>query len=352
LLVLNPDAYKLLIRPLLFNLPPETAQGVADSILKQPLLWRALSPLLRMESARLEVELAGMRLENPVGLAAGYDKDCQLLSSLSALGFGYVTAGTVTEMPRPGNPRPRILRYSQDESLVNALGFPSKGLEFAASQLEQARYETGSTPVVVSVSGVTADEIVRCHRRLEPLANAVELNISSPNTLGLRVFQEPNALSELLARINEDRRKPLFVKLPPYSSPQSMPSEGTEARDRTLRLAAACVERDVNALTVANTWPIRDSRLAVGSGGLSGRAVFPDTVRMVEEVRAEVGDEVAINACGGIFSGQDALKAIQAGATTVQILTGFIYRGPGVVRRINEQLLALMDRERVVALSR
>lgn len=339
MLVIRPEAYSLLLRPLLFSLPPERAQKVADLALKQRPIWRALSPLFQVRDARLEVELSGIRLKSPVGLAAGYDKDCELLPSLARLGFGYLVGGTVVESPRPGNPRPRIVRYTREQSLVNALGFPSRGLEYAARRLERARQECGDTRIFVSVSGVSEDEVLRCHGRLEPLADAVEVNISSPNTAGLRVFHEPKALGGLLARLNQQRRKPIFVKLPPYAADDS------EARDRVLALVRMCLEQGVDALTVANTRPTRDPRLAVGAGGLSGRLVFPDMLRMVREVRAEVGNRLAINACGGIFSAEDAWQALQAGAATVQLLTGLVYRGPGIARSINRGLLDIMDRQ-------
>ena len=345
-----PGIYRLLIRPLLFRLQPETAQGLADIMLKQAFIWRALSPALRMRSHRLQVDLCGLKLENPVGLAAGYDKSCEFLPSIAALGFGYVTGGTVTESPSPGNPRPRVLRYAKERSLINSLGFPSRGLDFTARRLERHQGSVDGAPVVVSVSGTTVDEVLRCHRRLEPLVRAVELNISSPNTAGLRVFQEPPVLAQLLDRINDGRIKPLFVKLPPYASPDASASSGSQGRDRVLELVRVCVEMGVGALTVANSRPSQDSRLAVGIGGLSGKLVYPDTLRMVAEIKAEVGDRAAINACGGIFTGEDAWEALQAGATTVQLLTGLIYRGPGIVKRVNQELLTIMDREGVDAL--
>jgi len=177
---------------------------------------------------------------------------------------------------------------------------------------------------------------------MEPLADAIEINISSPNTLGLRVFQEPIALADLLGKINDGRRKPLFVKLPPYSSDEISSSSPNNTREQVLSLVKVCVEKGVEALTVSNTWPAMDSRLAVGSGGISGKVIFHDTIRIVAEVKAEVGDRAAINACGGIFSGEDALMAMLAGATSVQVLTALIYRGPGIVKRINEELLALL----------
>lgn len=343
MLLLSTDGYRVAIRPLLFRLPPEAAQRLADLALKQSYLWGALSPMLRVRDVRLEVDLCGMRLRNPVGLAAGYDKNCEFLPSMAALGFGYVTGGTVTESPRPGNPRPRVLRHVKEQSLINALGFPSRGLEFAARRLEKTRDSLGAARLIVSVSGTAADEIARCHRRLEPLADAIEVNISSPNTAGLRVFQEPAALAELLGRLNDSRNKPLFIKLPPY------PEEG-EARDRVMALVKVCVERGVDALTVANTRPTKDPRLAVGAGGLSGKPIFADMLRMVADVRAEAGKRLAINACGGVFSGGDAWKAFEAGATTVQLLTGLIYRGPGIVKQINEELLRIMDRQGVASL--
>ena len=348
MLIINPDAYRTFIKPLLFRLPPETAQSVAHIALKQHHIWRAASPLLQVDNSRLEVDLAGIRLSNPVGLAAGYDKDFESVPALSSLGFGYLTCGTVTEMPRAGNPAPRVIRYESDEALVNALGFPSKGVDHAALQLERAQPLLDYTPIVASVSGVAADEILRCHQRLEPLVSAVEVNISSPNTLGLRIFQQPETLRQLLAQLNDQRRKPLFIKLPPYIE---TPSVGSEQKDMVLSLVAVCVEQGVEAVTVANTWPVRDSRLAVGAGGLSGKPVFADMLKMVTDIRAEAGSGIAINASGGIFGGEDALAAIQAGATTVQILTSLIYRGPGIVRRINEQMLTLMDAERMPALT-
>ena len=150
-LMLMPDAYRALIRPLLFRLPPETAQRVADAALKLTPVWRALGPLLEYAHPSLTTTLAGLELRNPGGLAAGYDKNCEFLPSLAALGFGYVTGGTVTPAARQGNPRPRIVRYREQESLVNALGFPGQGLDRAVARL-QAVGGSSSAPVVASVS--------------------------------------------------------------------------------------------------------------------------------------------------------------------------------------------------------
>lgn len=302
---------------------------------------------------RLRTRLAGLDLPNPIGLAAGYDKDCRLLSPLADLGFGYVTGGTVTANPQDGNPRPRVLRDVRREALINSLGFPSKGLDHVCRRLEERRDSTTS-PTVVSVSGTTVEDILLCHRRVEPLADAVEINISSPNTAGLRVFQKAGALAELLGRVNERREKPLFIKMPPYGRPLHNRHSGDDRNSRIelnpgspppeiKKIVRTCVSEGVDAVTVANTHPVEDARLAVGSGGLSGRPVFQETLRMVREIRREAGPDTAINACGGIFTGADAWEALRAGATTVQLLTGLIYQGPGVVRSILRELLHRAD---------
>lgn len=347
---LSEVAYKLLLRPLLFLLPPEAAQRVSHFALRRHVAWRAAAPLMRVRDSRLEADLCGLALSSPVGLAAGLDKNCELMPSLKALGFGYLTIGTITESPRAGNPKPRMVRLAREQSLINALGFPNKGLEHAARMLERTRGRMGGTPVIASISGVTPEEIVRCHRRLEPVADAIEVNISSPNTEGLRVFHNGAALAELLGLVNDGRTKPLMVKLPPYPAPATDGSVDPEAREGLLALARVCRESGVDALTMANTRPTEDRRLAMGAGGLSGSAILPQTLEMVSDVRGEVGDRTAINACGGISSGRDAWRALEAGATTVQLYTGMIYRGPGVVKQVNRELLAVMRQEGVDSL--
>ncbi len=292
-------------------------------------LWKAASKLERPPPPS-PVNIAGIELPNPVGLAAGYDKDCALTPALSALGFGYLTVGTVTRDARPGNPGRRLLRDAARGALVNALGFPGKGLDAAARRLERDRRRAGNTPIVVSVSGTTVEDIAACHARLEPLADAVEINISSPNTAGLRAFHDKAALGELLSEIAPRRAKPLFVKMPPFP-----PSDADAARrEAGLSLAEICVSSGADALTVSNTQPVSDARLGVGTGGLSGKPIFADTLRMVKETRERIENAAVINACGGIFTSEDANRALAAGADTVQLLTALIYRGPSVARDI------------------
>ena len=339
-----PDPYRNLIRPVLFTFPAEGAQRFAEIVLRQDLLWRLLSCVLKVREPALESEMFGLRLKNPIGLAAGFDKDCKLLPSLAALGFGYLVAGTVPESARRGNPRPRMFRSVGDDSLVNSLGFPGRGLEAAVRRIERTRHRLDDIPLAISVAGTTSEEVVRCYRRLEPLVDAVEINISSPNTEGLRVFHEPDSLRDLLTKVGENRVKPLIVKMPPYAVDEETDEINGLDREKVLSLVRVCREEGVEALTIANSRPVSDSRLATGSGGLSGRCVYNSMLIMVSDVRTEVGKGLAINACGGIFSGEDVWQALQAGATTVQIYTGLVYRGPSIVRKIGQELLEAMER--------
>ena len=327
-----PKTYESLVRPLLFGLPPETAHHhIGVPLLKLPLAQGVLKAVNGFASPTLHTNLAGMLLKNPVGLAAGYDKNCELLPGLSSLGFGYVTCGTVTRYPREGNPGPRLLRDPSRHALINSLGFPGSGLDSAVERITRDRPKLTDTPIVVSVSGTEVGDIVACHRTLEPLAEAIEVNISSPNTTNLRVFHDPDVLAELLDAVNESRERPLFVKMPPFPAREDDP----EHHELVMSLADVCVSKRVDALTVANTQPVQDARLGVGSGGLSGKPVFGHTLRMVKETRDRVGEATHINACGGIFTAWDAWQALMAGADTVQLFTGLVYRGPGVARDIS-----------------
>ena len=328
-----PNLYKYILRPILFTLQAETAQKLAENTLQVEPLWKSLEPYLKLEDSALSTKWCGFQLKNPIGLAAGFDKECRLLPSLSHWGFGYLVAGTVTAKAKPGNPRPRMFRNPSNKSLVNALGFPGQGLIEARRELEGARKKIMNTPIVVSVSGTDISDVVNCYQAVEPLADAIEVNISSPNTKGLRLFHKSNSLSKLLYEINQVRNKPLIIKLPPYTTENLNESEGI------LSLIRTCRDNGVDGLTISNTQPVKDDRLSVKEGGLSGRPIYAKMLNLVRDARKEVGPEMAINACGGIFTGYHALQAMEAGATTVQIYTGIVFRGPRIVKHIKEEML-------------
>ena len=328
--------YTNFVRPLLFAMPPERAQEMAEvALLGARPLWRGLSPLFQVRDRRLHTDMGGIQLSNPVGLAAGYDKECRMTGSLSDLGFGYIVGGTVVANPREGNPMPRLARNPSEGSLVNSLGFPSRGVEAACRNLGPG--DSGRAPLVLSISGLSLEEFETCHRALQPLAAGIELNITSPNTEGIRVFQEPKRLDELLSTLQPMKEKPLFLKLPPYFDEAQ--------RGHVMEMVDVCLQHSVEGVTAVNTWPVEDDRLAVGRGGLSGRPLFTHMLRIVQDVRRHAGDGLVINACGGIASGPDALAALRAGANTVQLFTGFIYQGPGLMRSINRYILRYMEEE-------
>ena len=317
-----------MVKPCLFRLHPETAMDQGARTLRARFVWKAVAPSPDETRAPVSLprRLYGFNLRNPIGLAAGLDKRCDCLDSLACLGFGYVIGGTVTPRPQPGNEKPRLIRNAKEESVINALGFPSDGLDAAADRLESRRPTNAS--VLVSVAALDEQEAADCLSRLEPVVNGVEVNISSPNTAGLRRFHEPEALRGLLGALNAVREKPLFVKIPPYRR------DDDEERERVLRLVRVCREEGADAVTAANTIPVEDSRLAAGRGGLSGRPILGHMLAMLPEVRSELGADVGLNACGGVASADDARRALDAGANTVQLYTALIFQGPGLIEEI------------------
>ncbi|MCZ6538951.1 MAG: dihydroorotate dehydrogenase (quinone), partial [Chloroflexi bacterium] len=210
----NTSIYSLVARPLIFRLPPEGAHKAAEIALSLPGVWNVFRPFNGARDRRLSIDVAGISLPTPIGLAAGFDKDFKVIGSLLNLGFGFVTGGTVTLSSRPGNPKPRMVRLPDQNALMNSLGFPGQGLEAAVSRL--GKYRRQRDRILVSIAGTIEDEIVECPRRTQSHAVGIELNISSPNTAGLQVFHEPARLRGLIEGLAAERRVPLFLKLPPW----------------------------------------------------------------------------------------------------------------------------------------
>ena len=310
--------YRSLARPLLFALPPEASHRLAHRVLGLPLPWERLGGT-RPDPA-LEVVVAGLRLPNPVGLAAGFDKTGQHLDALGRIGFGYVVAGTFTRRPRRGNPKPRIVRYRARGALANAMGLPNPGAEAAAATLTRVRR---TAPRLASIADQELPDVLETHALLEPHVDAVELNASCPNVSWGRDRDNEAHLAGLLRELGTRRTKPLFVKLPPFRTEVE--------REVVLALARIAREGGAESLTCSNSLPVAEPRLAAGSGGLSGRELLEGTVENVGAVRAATEGELPINACGGVAAIADALACIEAGATTVQLYTGLVYGGPGLV---------------------
>ncbi len=313
--------YRSVVRPLLFALPPEAAHRLAHGLLGLPLPWERIGRV--PDDPRLRVTLCGIELRNPIGLAAGFDKSCRRLDALGRLGFGYVVGGTVTRHPRAGNPKPRVARSPRQASMVNAMGLPNPGADAVARTLATG---ARTAPRFVSIADQDVPDALATHALLEPHADAIELNASCPNVSWGRDRDNEAHLDRLLRELGARRTKPLLVKLPPFRT----------RVEREVVTALARIARDAGAdgLTCSNTRPVRDPRLATGAGGLSGRALFADTPRIVEEIRRATERALPVNACGGIATAADALACIEAGATTVQVFTAMVYRGPRVVAEI------------------
>ena len=298
-----------------------------------PGIWNALRLSNGAGSELLKTDLAGIELPTPVGLAAGFDKDCKVLGSVLNLGFGFTTGGTVTLASRPGNPKPRMVRLPEQKAVMNSMGFPGQGLEPAIKRLKKS--QKYKSRVLVSIAGTIEDEIFECLRRTQSLVSGIELNVSSPNTAGLKIFHEPARLRSLIEGLVSEKQVPLFVKLPPWP-------RDDENRREILKLAATAVDAGVDGLVVANTHPIESSRLQVGRGGLSGAPLFEHTELMIADIQAQVQGQAAIIACGGVSTAEQVWKLLATGASAVQLYTSFIYEGPGLPARINKRLAKLM----------
>ena len=336
--------YKRLIRPLLFSLDEEQSHTLSEYALQVPLIWKALGAQSRSGDSALKTNVAGIQLPSPIGLAAGYDKNCRVLKSLIDLGFGFVCGGTFTLAERAGNPPKRMVRLPESDALLNSLGFPGEGLARIRPRL--ARLGRYRSQTFASISGSIEEQIAECYRTITPLVAGIELNISSPNTVGLRVFHDPARLRDLveLLRKSETRPTPLLVKLPPWTNE---PDE----RRTALALAETAVSSGADGLVIANTVPVEDGRLAVGKGGLSGAPLLNNTERMTAEVAALLGKHASIVSCGGISEPEHVWRMFAAGASAVQLYTGMVYEGPTLPGRLNRGLLTLMETEGIKSLA-
>jgi dihydroorotate dehydrogenase len=335
--------YKSVVKRVIFLAEPETAHGIAKWFFKREWLWRFFNSHVSAADERLCVRLGSLTLPNPIGLAAGFDKNCEMSRTLFRLGFGYLTLGTVTLNPREGNARPRIWRRSGD-SLINSMGLPNIGTRRIVANLsgEKGRH---AAPLIVSISGLGVEEFVECYRKIEPFADGIELNISSPNTAGVRIFQEPPTLSKLLDEIRRVRtsKTPIWVKIPPYFDERE--------RENVLDLVEVCVNKFVDGITAINTKLVKEERASIGTGGLSGPPIFEDMIRIVREIYTQTGGRIPINACGGISTGSDAWRALESGASSIQLYTAFVYQGPTVASRLNRELLGILKASKLNALN-
>jgi dihydroorotate dehydrogenase len=320
--------YERHLRPLLFTLPAEPAHTLTQHALRSRLIGSLLSTRTPADPS-LACDLAGIACAHPVGLAPGLDKDGRLLVSLLRMGFGYVTVGSITPLPRPGNPRPRLVRYPRQRAIGNAMGLPSLGAVRAAELLSRPR--PAGAPVIANVTGFGVAEIQETVDRLAPMVDGIELGLICPNTDEGGELGEVRMLRELLGGLGAAPGRPVFVKLPPYHDDQE--------RRLTTELLEVCAQAQIAGVSVSGTRVEAQPALATGRGSLAGAPVYPDTLRIVAEIAAR-GTGLAIKASGGVMTGADAARLLDAGATTVEVYSALIYRGPRVARLLCEELVA------------
>ncbi len=332
-------------RRALFCLDPETAHGLSVRALKAGLPV-AHSPRY---DQRLRTTVAGVTFDNPLGMAAGYDKNAEVPDALLTLGFGFAEVGTVTPLPQAGNPKPRIFRLAEDGAVINRLGFNNEGHDAAFRRLEARAWRAGTVGVNVGANKDSADRIGDYEigvRRFAALASYLTINISSPNTPGLRDMQARASLAELLARVaaardeavaGSDRQVPLFLKIAP------------DLHDGDLEdVAAEVLEKKIEGVIVSNTTiarPALTSPARGETGGLSGRPLFARSTVALAKMRKLLGPKVAIVGVGGVDSVETALDKIRAGADLVQLYTGMVYAGPALPGRIVKGFSKFLDRE-------
>ena len=325
-----------LARTALFALDPEVAHHVALQALKKIHKLNLSRLMGTLTSAPRDV--MGLRFDNPVGLAAGLDKNGEYIDALAALGFGFMEVGTVTPRPQPGNPKPRMFRLKEHEALINRLGFNNQGLDAFVANVRRAQYKgvlglnigkNFDTPIDNAV-----DDYVACLRGVYPFASYVTVNISSPNTKGLRDLQAAEQLQKLLAtlkaeqaRLTKQYRKhvPLVLKIAPDLDLKSI-----------REIAALTLESGFEGIVATNTTlsrdAVRDHPLAKESGGLSGKPLFSPSTEVLRELVKVLKGNIPVIGVGGIMSAADAKAKMNAGASLVQLYTGFIYHGPDLIR--------------------
>lgn len=335
-----------LLKPLIFRVEPEPAHDLVSAALgvagNTPFVREALARTYAFDDAILHTTCAGLSFRNPVGLAAGFDKQAALIDPLARLGFGHVEVGTVTPRPQPGNPRPRMFRLPEDTALINRLGFNSPGMRDVAARLRVAR--AADIPTIIGVNiGKNRDtpleqateDYAAAFVTLAPLADYVTVNISSPNTPGLRKLHDRQALEELLGTLAQHNAasahpRPIFLKVSPDETP--------EALDEVI---GAGVSSGVAGFIATNTTLSRDGLHGAARGETGGLSGTPLTLRsraVIGQMYRTTGGKIPIIGVGGIMRPEDAYEHMRAGASLVQVYSGLVYHGPGLVRDIARYL--------------
>jgi dihydroorotate dehydrogenase (fumarate)/dihydroorotate dehydrogenase len=321
--------YRNLLAPALFSVSADRSHALAHAALRWPLPWRALSAVSGLETSdqRLKTRFAGLELANPVGLAAGFDKNGELLDSLSCLGFGFICVGSIMPEPRYGNPFPRLVRYRDRESIADSMGVPSKGREYAVDRLRRAGARR--VPIFANVGGFSSEDIAAGVIQAQPYVDLVEVSLMCPNVLKAgEVFDEIEMLRGILDRI-EARVAQVVVRVP---------NDTTQMPERFAELIELCISAGVAGLKVGGGRRIPEPQLGTGFGTLHGRDIHEAALANVERAAGFARGRIPIKGNGGISSAADVLAMRRAGATCVDLYSAFIYQGWSVARDINREL--------------
>ncbi|MBQ7762577.1 MAG: quinone-dependent dihydroorotate dehydrogenase [Flavobacteriales bacterium] len=341
--------YKTFIRPLLFRMNPERAHAFTFSCLKalqkMPFGLALASLFFRKKDPRLEREVFGIKFPSPVGVAAGLDKDAEVPDALGALGFSFVEIGTVTPEPQPGNPSPRLFRLPEDKALINRMGFNNQGAKAAAGRLAKRRTRVivggniGKNKVTPNAQATS--DYLKCYDALYPYVDYFAVNVSSPNTPGLRELQDKEPLEALLTALQKKNAsmpaaKPVLLKIAPDLTDDQL-DDIIEIVGNTGIAGVIATNTTVSREMILSTRA--DKVEAMGAGGLSGMPLSERSTEVIRYLHERSGGRFPIIGVGGIMSPDDALEKLDAGASLVQVYTGFIYEGPAFVKSINKAIL-------------
>jgi dihydroorotate dehydrogenase len=339
--------YKL-FRPILFLFNPEFIHHISFKAIKigaiVPLKMWTWRLLFKVSHPKLVREVFGIKFENPVGLAAGFDKDAKLFDELASFGFGFVEIGTVTPLPQEGNPKPRLFRLKEDNALINRMGFNNEGIEAVVARLRRKKSNIiiggniGKNKVTPNENAVADYEI--CFEKLFPYVDYFAVNVSSPNTPGLRDLQEKEPLTALLnslQKINnqKEKRKPILLKIAPDLTNEQLD-------DIIAIVANTKIDGVVATNTTIGRKGLKTNKTkveAIGNGGLSGKPLKARSIEVIKYLADKSNKAFPIIGVGGIHSAEDALEKLDAGATLVQVYTGFIYEGSALIKRINKAII-------------
>jgi len=339
--------YKSIVRPLLYSMPPEKAHYFATGWLQRlynvGLLQSPLTPNFKLNDPKLERKLFGLTFPNPVGLAAGFDKDAKWIDPLAELGFGFLEIGTITPKAQPGNPKPRMFRLIEDKALINRMGFNNDGVDSAVERIKKSKCKVPIGGNIGKNKVTPNDEAVRDYEiSFEKLYDHVDyftVNVSSPNTPGLRELQGKDELKKIFdalfaIRAKQSKEKAVLLKIAPDLEPAQLDD-----------IVSLVQEMNIDGLIATNTTLDRsglktDPKIVNEQGGLSGVPVRKKSTAVIEHIHKASDGKIPIIGVGGIHEPEDAIEKLNAGASLVQLYTGFIYSGPWLPKRINQRLLS------------